>query len=160
MPLAGYTESETTLLAAAYLHTKEKVSSNVSSPPPMITTLTDKSKLQVDWEKVRQHLASASVGSITKRMQVTMKKDFDMEKALSEVADAPAGGINKKSPNKVTPSTPKKAKGAASPKKGRKKGSPVKSEAFVAEEEDEDAGMEGGEVQHTEVKEGDESSEV
>lgn len=92
-------------------------------------------------------------------MSNAMKKDFDMEKALGEAVDAPAGGVNKKSPNKVLPSTPKKAKG--SPGKGKKKGSPVKSEAFVAkEDDDEGAGMEGGEVQPTEVKEEDESSEV
>lgn len=91
-------------------------------------------------------------------MSNTMKKEFDMEKALSESVDAPAGGISKKSPNKVTPSTPKKAKG--SPGKGRKKGSPVKSEAFVAKEDDEgeeDVGTEGREVKPNDVKEGEDS---
>ena len=91
-------------------------------------------------------------------MQNTMKKDFDMEKALGEAAEAPAGGVTKKSPNKVAPSTPKKAKGT--PGKGRKKGSPVKSEAFVAKEDDEDADIEGGEVKPTEGKEEEEEFEV
>lgn len=68
---------------------------------------------------------SKSVHSMRERVRMARKR-FEEQVAAINSATVPTGGINKKSPSKVTPSTPKKA---TSPKKKASSVSPVKAEA-------------------------------